>query len=159
MTKSFLPRLKDIQANTNRKSKDQTYISKKQTEFSRLYDISEEKKNQDLELPEYIAVSPSKKRRNDDDDDKDFDIPDLDLDDEEEKEYKETDVDLDDPDWEWEKEEEDKDDDDDEFEKKTKTKKRNYLHYPRTTAAAIRFGISTFALTVLVWAYNMGKKT
>ena len=66
---------------------------------------------------------------------------------------KETDVDFEDPDYENLEEE---DDNDDEFEKPKK--KRNYLHYPRTTAAALRFGISTFALTVLIWAYNMGKE-
>ena len=115
-----------------------------------MYDITEEKKNFGLELPEYVAASPRKKSKNDE-----YEIPDLDTNEEEEEVFDEKDVDLDDPDWDYVEEEEENDDE--EFEK-TKSKQRCYSHYPRTTAAAIRFGISTFALTVLIWAYNMGKK-
>ena len=75
MTRSFLPRLDDIKANTNRYKENQTYILKKQSEFSMMYDISKEKRHFGLELPEFIAVSPTKKRRNDDDDD--YEIPDI----------------------------------------------------------------------------------
>ena len=148
MKRSFLPRLDDIKANTNRLSEDVGYITKKQNEFRKLFDISKEKQLQDLELPEYIAASPTKKAKHDE-----YEIPDLDSDENElkKKVEKETDVDEDDPDYENVEEE-----DDEEIEKPKK--KRCTSHYPRTAAASIRLGISTFALCVLIWAYNMGKK-
>ena len=60
----FLPRLDDIKSNTNRKNEDQIYITRKQNEFLNLYDISEEKRRNPLEAPEYISASPTKKPRN-----------------------------------------------------------------------------------------------
>ena len=151
MTQSFLHRLDDIKSKTNRNKEDQAYISKKRNEFSKLYDISKEKRIKELEIPEYIVASPSKKTKNDDESDNE--IPDLDENDVKEEVVKETDVDKDDPDWEFLEEEEN---DDEEFE--NPKKRRSHFHFPRLTAAALRFGISTFALTVMIWAYNMGKK-
>ena len=106
-----------------------------------LYDISLEKRINDLELPEYILGSPTKKARNDDD------IPDID---EVHEENKET-IDLDDPDYEYSEEEEDEE----EFEKPKS--KRCTMNFRRTTAAAIRFGISIRAITIIIWALLMGK--
>ena len=53
----------DIKAKTNQKCEDITYITRKQKEFEKVYDISEEKRFVDLENPEfeYIAASPTKK--------------------------------------------------------------------------------------------------
>ena len=167
MIRSFLPRLDKIKSKTNQCSEDQRYITEKQNEFSKIYDISEAKVNQyqNYEPPEYITVSPTKKRRNDDDDDE---IPDLDENDEEETnvdendpdyeydedEEEEANVDEDDPDYEYVEEEED----DEEFEK-PKSKRRCTMSFPRVTAAAIRFGISSRALCILIWALLMGKKS
>ena len=143
MTRSFLPRLDKIKSKTNQCSEDQRYITEKQNEFSKIYDISEAKVNQyqNYEPPEYITVSPTKKRRNDDDDE----IPDLDENDEEDN----ANVDEDDPDYEYVEEEEDEE----EFEK---PKRRCTVNFSRTTAAAIRFGISPRALCILIWAILMG---
>ena len=154
LNRYFLPSLNDVKSKTNQNCENQTYITKKQTEFQKIYDISKEKKNFDLEIPEYITVSPTKRRRNDDDNDE-HEIPDLDEDEVKNEEYDEKDVDLDDPDWENLEEEEDNKDDE-EFEKPKK--RRSHFHFPRATAAAIRLGISTYALCILIWAYNMGKK-
>ena len=60
----FLPRLDDIKSNTNRKNEDQTYITRKQNEFGNIYDVSEEKRRNPLEVPEYIAASPTKRSKN-----------------------------------------------------------------------------------------------
>ena len=109
-----------------------------------------------MEVPEYIAASPSKKAKNDDksDDESENEIPDLDED--EEEEFDEKDVDLDDPDWEY-PEEEEGDEKTEEFENSKPKKRRCNFRFSRTTAAAIRFGISTRAICILIWAFLMGK--
>ena len=147
LKRSFLPRLREIQINCNLKNEDQTYIERKQNEFGNVYDISDEKRKNSLEDPEYFDVSPTKKPKNDDE----YQIP-SDLDENEEK--NDDDVDEDDPDYEYVEEEEDNDD---ELEK-SKPKRRCTMNYSRATAAAIRFGISTRALCILIWAILTGKK-
>ena len=152
LRQTFLKRLDDIKSKTNRNKDDQSYISKKREEFTKLYDISKEKHFKDLETPEYIAASPSKKAKNDDESENE--IPDLDED--EEEEFDEKDVDLDDPDWEH-LEEEGEEKTDEEFENSKPKKRRCNIRFSRTTAAAIRFGISTRAICILIWAFLMGK--
>ena len=152
MKQSFIKRLNEIRSKTNEKKEDQTYITKKQTEFEKLYDISAEKRFQDLEHPEYIAASPTKKPKNDE-----YEIPDLDKIDEKDEEHKEGDVDEDDPDWEY-FEEEGEGDEEDKIEDEKPKKRKCYFHYSRTTAAGVRFGFSTRAICILIWAMLMGKK-
>ena len=154
LRQTFLKRLDDIKSKTNRNKDDQSYISKKRVEFTKLYDISKEKHFKDLEIPEYIAASPSKKAKNDkSDDESENEIPDLE---EDEEEFDEKDVDLDDPDWEH-LEEEGEEKTDEEFENSKPKKRRCNIRFSRTTAAAIRFGISTRAICILIWAFLMGK--
>ena len=149
LTRSFLPRLEDVKKNSNKYSENETYITKKRIEFQVLYDISLEKRINDLELPEYILGSPTKKAKNDDDE---LEIPDID---EVPEEHKETDVDLDDPDWDFSEGEDEEDEQEFEI---PKSKRRCTMNYPRATAAGIRFGISPRALCILIWAILMGKK-
>ena len=153
LTRSFLPRLREIQMLSNSKNGDQTFIQKKQNEFGNVYDISDEKRKNSLEDPEYFDESPTKKPKNDDDQ---FEIPDLDKNNAAEEVFKEGDVDEDDPDWEFHDDDEEEDNDDES--EKSKPKRRCTMNYSRATAAAIRFGISTRALCILIWAILTGKK-
>ena len=144
MKVTFIKRLDDMKSKTNQNKENQTYIKRKQNEFQNIYDISKEKKNQDLEAPEYTDVSPTKKLKKDDE----YEISDLD--DEEEVEVKKTDIDEDDPDYEHSENEEESDNE--EFENPKPKKRSCNVSFPRATAAAIHYGISCRALCILIWA-------